>query len=239
MLCLVHQQQADGEKLSTLVTASNYGDYIDYPVDLDDNPETNDWKIFYKGKDSEGKDRIFIITAEYVKNEKTSAARTAAGMSENDDYYAFWDQSSVPEFKDGWNTHSDLFMATGYDLSQHKNNPNSRCTSNLLDTANWTSFLDKSDGSGYGQLAIGGPTLEMWCDSWNKYLAKKPKEGFTYIRAEGTNTTGYYVSSDHMEDSLFLYMNGSQERMKTNLTVELQVGYSLYFPRAYGYARLP
>ncbi len=92
--------QEENKKLSELVTESNYGDYINYPVNLDigDSGTQDDWRIFYKGKDSDNKDRIFIIADDYVLNTKTATARNLAKMEKNATYDAYW--SSVPSFED-------------------------------------------------------------------------------------------------------------------------------------------
>ena len=85
--------------LKDLVIESNYGDYVNYPVDLDDNANTPDWRIFYKGKNSEGKDRVFIIASDYVPNTKTETARDLSGMNmTNDTYCVYWSQT--PKFNE-------------------------------------------------------------------------------------------------------------------------------------------
>ncbi len=42
----------------------NYGMYVDYPIDLDGDKNTSDWKIFYE----DGTGRVFLIAADYVPN---------------------------------------------------------------------------------------------------------------------------------------------------------------------------
>ena len=130
-------------------------------------------------------------------------------------------------------------MATGYSLKKYDN---SKCVSNLLDTDNWTSFLDDSNGTKIGQYAIGGPTLEMWCESWNTYLTNHPDESkvFTNIRPGETNTYGYRVSSDSTKNVYYLCMNGTQDPISSDLG-RLQSNYPMYFPHTsylsgcYGY----
>lgn len=53
-------------KLVQETASSNYGDYINYNVDLNDDGDiTNDWRIFY----DDGKN-VFIIAANYLPNTK-------------------------------------------------------------------------------------------------------------------------------------------------------------------------
>ena len=87
---------------------------------------------------------------------------------------------------------------------------NSKLVSNLLGTTNWTSFLDNQNVQGYGQYAIGGPTLEMWCDSWNTYLKTNKDSVFKEIRPENTDTYGYKISSDILKNQYSLSVRGTQ-----------------------------
>ena len=57
-----------------------------------------------------------------------------------------------------------------------------KCVSTLLNTSNWSSFVNTS----YADYAIGGPTIEMFCASWNQmYTSQK-------IYCNKTGTYGYY-----------------------------------------------
>ena len=217
----------DGEKLSDLVTSENYGDYVDYPVDLGIGKEgtQDDWKLFYKNDDG----RIFIIAADYVplSNSQLKEAMEAVKMNrQNGDYCAYW-SGSVPRFNENWNTQSSLVMATGYNLKDHETCYNSKGVSHLLDTEKWASFVSSSNG--YGEFAIGGSTIKMWCAAWNAYLQAHPNENSKEITAETTNTNGYYVSSNTNADKTSLYMNGTTSYQGDLLTT-LESGYSLFFP---------
>ena len=131
--------------------------------------------------------------------------------------------------KAGWSTQSTLFMATKYELNQSYNN--SKCVSNLLDTTNWVSFLDTS--THYGQYAIGGPTLEMWCESWNNAVSSDAK--FKKIYARDTNTYGYYVSSDSVSKQYDLYMNGATSGLSPTDLSDLGNRFPMYFPHVAAY----
>ena len=72
-------------------------------------------------------------------------------------------------------------MATGYTLNG--NNQNSKCVSGLLNTNNWTAFVDTN----YADYAIGGPTLNMYKASWNA-------KGYTTLYTN-TNTNGYHLGT--------------------------------------------
>ena len=181
----------DGEKLSALVTPENYGDYINYPVDLGigEDGTQDDWKIFYDNGTN-----IFIIAADYVPTidgtaTKLQTAASSAGMTNNTsaNYKKYcWYWSSVPT---NFNTKATpeietLFGQTKWKVNDHQDLNNSKCVSELLDPEHWNGF---KDSEGYAQYAVGGPTVEMWCASWNA------AHNSSKIYADAGSSNGYVV----------------------------------------------
>lgn len=71
------------------INATNYGDYINYKVDLnDDGDTTNDWRIFYDDGEN-----VFIIAADYLPNTKLPS-ETDMGTYTNYPYSAYWPGTS-------------------------------------------------------------------------------------------------------------------------------------------------
>ena len=87
----------DKSKSITSLTESDYGKYINYPIDTDgDNNPNNNWRIFYKDDE-----HIFIKAADYLTEQKCNVLKTAAdkaGMKQyNTEKYAYeyrWVNSS-------------------------------------------------------------------------------------------------------------------------------------------------
>lgn len=78
-----------------------------------------------------------------------------------------------------------LFKFTKYQLVE--NQSNSLCVATLLNSNNWGMYVDGT----LADLAIGGPTLEMLCDSWNDYFNG---DALTKTRLfNGVGEKGYYV----------------------------------------------
>lgn len=123
-----------------------YGDYVNYPIDLDeDGDTTDDWKIFYKDDE-----RVYLIAADYLQTDSKYLEMTKVEMSKNGECAAFWKTSP-----------------TGYDEFDLVN---FRCVQTLLDKENWTKFVE----SKCAEYALGTPTLELWTKSWNeKYKNEK------------------------------------------------------------------
>ena len=181
----------------------------------------DDWKIFY----SDGT-HIFLITSDYVDLSQTDrlSANTKMTLADGAKYRVYW-ENAPDEMQNVTDEISKLFKATGYTLN--KDNGNSRCVSTLLNTSNWTKYLDKEDGTGKAISAIGSPTIEMWMESWNNLYENI--DGKLYWKAS-TDTTypGYYIgTSTNLTGSYYI----------DNNLMNQKEGYNnkLYYPHTLGY----
>ena len=157
----------------------------------------NDWRIFY----SDGT-HIFLITGDYVKTTETDRINSNTGMTTTG-YRAYW--SSVPSFQTVDSEVLTRFKATEYELQSGINN--SKCVSTLLNSNNWSSYKDSGNKA---EKAIGGATVEMWMDSWNKrYPSDK-------LYCNNTNTNGYYVGTSSSPTSTSI-SNSAKEGYKNKL----------------------
>ena len=153
----------------------------------------DDWRIFY----SDGT-HIFLITGDYVDISAANRLDSNTGMTKQyDKYNVCWETAptSLQTVEDAVKTR---FMATGYTLNS--NYESSICVSTLLNASNWESY---KDNNGMAEYAIGGSTIEMWMDSWNKrYPSDK-------LYCNKTNDTGYLVgtSSDLTGDNIYIYLS--------------------------------
>lgn len=191
---------ANNKVLSELITSANYGEYVDYPIDLNEDGDfSNDWRIFYN--DGE---HVFIIAADYVSNTSSYLNNVGTGMTVNGAYCLYWNYGNALTTQTVNISILSLFKQTWRDYSTHANG---RCVSILLNTNNWDGFVNSS----YAEYAIGGPTLEMWVASWN---AKEYTQLYT-----NTNTRGYYVGNTK-NPTTFAY----------NLSGDRGYNDTLYFP---------
>ena len=166
--------QEPNESFSKVVTSANYGDYVDYPIDLNgDGDFSNDWKIFYN--DGE---HVFIIAADYVSNTSVYLDNAGTGMSTSDTYNLYWNAMPTTQTVEPFIL--SLFMQSWTDYST---NPNGKYVATLLNINNWDGFIDNR----YADYAIGGPTLEMWIESYHE-------KGYMQLYTS-TNTNGYYVGN--------------------------------------------
>ena len=155
----------------------------------------NDWKIFH----SDGTN-IYLITGNYVKvtddngnidesklNPKTKMQIPSGGK----DYRVNWNSSNLPIFNT--NVSEDVISKfkinkNVFNINDKKNNtnfPNAQCVSTLLNSSLWSSYIDTNKGD--NQTAIGGPTLQLWMNSWNlRYPDQK-------VYCDSANANGYNV----------------------------------------------
>ena len=182
------------------ITPENYGDYVDYSVDLNGDGNTkNDWRIFF-----EDNENIYLISANYVPNSwlnesiirkatntnVSTYGATFAGMTLNDTTI---DTAII-----------NKFMATSVEESDNKNY---KIMSAFMNTSYWSQFVDTDIATS----AIGAPTIEMLAKSWNqKYNGET---GYSEILVSwDVNRKGYKIN-----DSFNVAINGYSNA-------------SLYFP---------
>ncbi len=161
--------------LAEIVKSTNYGDYVDYPIDLNgDGNTTNDWRIFYNNGE-----HIFIIAVDYVPNTSSYLDNTGTEMSTDSTYNLYW--YSAPSTAQTVN--SSILNLFRQNWTDYSTNINGRCVSTLLNTNNWNRFVNTS----YADYAIGGPTLEMWIESYHE-------KGYAQLYIN-TNANGYYIGN--------------------------------------------
>ena len=182
--------------LASKITPENYGDYVDYPVYLGLNvsldskndgekemPKT-EWRIFY-----ENNDRVFLIAADFIPNTSDilknndglfDIVRTTPDGTHGLHWAHKWDKN-LEEFKSNDMTNS-VFGITNSSYQLNYDYSNSNVASLLLDTNNWKKFVDIQ----YADFAIGGPTIEMYKNSWESkgyipFNIKTDKYGYDII----------------------------------------------------------
>lgn len=160
------------------ITVDNYGDSITYSAG-----NINDWKIFYK----DGR-YLYIIASDYLTN-----TNLPNGFEwETDGTYK-------ARIKTTLSTGSETIteqVANRYQLSWWKENKISktrtaRIQADFLNTEIWTGKFGNAEK---GIQAVGGPTLEMWVESWNQKGAKEGTNKYARLYVE-YDEDGYYIST--------------------------------------------
>ena len=159
-------------KTAAMPVARMFGQYVDYEIDIDGDTTDYDWQIFYKEEDENSPNygATYIIPDYYVPYSKMTTSISNTGMSlYSGTYRVTW--SSVPTYQtilDGTdNTKPNVKQIFMYDYTG-TSTQNVCAVSRLLNPGNWKDEFVTSQLQAKGGLAIGGPTINMWCASWNK-----------------------------------------------------------------------
>ena len=143
-----------------------YGMQTDYPLDIDNNTETNDWSVFY----SDG-ENVFLIADECVLNSKLTNGEMS--YREGNSYENYIDSVQLTTTTID-NTVKNKYLLKKYPGTEC-NSLKDKATAHLLNTDIWKSFVDinsnESTADDLAESAIGSPTLEMWIESWNEKYA--------------------------------------------------------------------
>lgn len=181
----------DKNSFSSLITPKNYGDKVEYNAN-----GISDWKIFYNDGNN-----VFLIASDYLNNTKVPAD---LGIIGEGIYKVSWKESI-------YNGAEDIKpnVAHKYMLKCFSNNKYSmRNVSSLMDTEKWNIFVD----SNVADSAIGSPTIEMFCNSWNQ-------KGHIKLYCNNTDERGYYIGINNIPPT-------------TTCDISNDIGYNdkLYFP---------
>ena len=172
----------------------------------------NDWKIFY----SDGTN-IYLITGNYVKvtdnngnidTNKLNAGTKMQIADEGQNYRINWKTSNLPSFNT--DVSSDIISkfkinTNVFNINSKKSNTsyrNAQCVSTLLNPSYWTGYIDNSKGD--NQTAIGGPTVQLWMDSWN---ARYPGQE---VYCDSANANGYYVRTSSGSSTISISLNKNE-----------------------------
>ncbi len=188
--------------------------YYGQTVDYTSANGQNDWKIFH----SDGTN-IYLITGKYVKvtdnngnidTNKLNAGTKMQIASGGQNYRVNWNSSNLPSFST--DVSADIISkfkinTSIFNINSKKNNTsylNAQCVSTLLNSSYWTGYIDNSKGD--NQTSIGGPTVQLWMDSWN---ARFPgQEAY----CDSANANGYYVGTSSKPTSTSFSLNKNENK---------------------------
>lgn len=219
------------KKLNTHLTSSNYGDFIDYGIDIsnDDENHINGWKIFYANNQG-----TYLIAADYVLYSNNILNNAMSAQNANIENYSRYAGTGGYKYSAYWPaetyfTHTVTKNSSGdavinanantifkYGFESGLANNNSKAVASLLDTYSWKGFL--ADGATF---AIGGPTLELLRASWNE---KNYSTGnHNKIQVSTKNDMGYCVGINNDN-------NNVPSTFDANVSGDVAYNDSLYFP---------
>lgn len=190
------------------ITAVNYGDYIDYPIDLnEDGDTTNDWRIFYNEKGN-----TFIIAADFVSNNSKYLKLDEIDMDVIGVYNTYWNDEPIYEEIES-SVAIKFKFGINYDELKHEGEMGA--VSKLLNTSAWSNLVTE-DLKKSGAEAIGAPTIEMFVASWNA-------KGYEALYCDNSNEIGYYIGFDPKPTTSSIYLTDSDTLYFPPLTDQIQI----------------
>ena len=186
-----------------------YGKYvINYKCSNNDAIETDapgKWMIFYIGDSN-----IYLIASDYIntdycpkKNNKTVTkdSEYLKGASFVD-VYSQYTGGSVDVSKIGRDLNKSYFIDNPSFVSNYFN---MQSAAYMLDTTIWSGFVGDD-----AEYAIGGPTVELLFESYNKKYSLEDK-----YQARAKNITGYEISTD-AGNNWATYMSNNVDYLRTD-----------------------
>ena len=223
-----------------------YGNFIDYDVDLDGTTNDYDWKIFYYDKNNKNLYIIaedYVPTTNTLLGNVMTSIGAKTDTKTICPYSVYWDYNNgniqCNTYKNGTilgaaNGAADIFtnrpIGTAFlegkgllkawkEKTTTSEYSNAKMTASLMDTKVWEGFAGGTLPAGVSgtSYAIGGPTLEMWVESWKKMHGASSDDASTEGASAlelyyASNATGYFVgisANPETSSSYYAYQLGT------------------------------
>ena len=193
-----------------------YGQYVNY------TPKNNasvKWRIFYAGTNpnvtSDTTSRIYLIADDYISSQYAPNGKEGSEIIAYTDYRLSMD-NVINDYAGSSNvTNSFVKPWLSYLNSSYGRNSyydNMKAVAYMLDTNVWSTF---TDSAGKAEYAIGGPTLDLFCTSYNqKYSTKTIQyQSDTYgynVRWSTGESYDYYIDGLPTNDGLYVISSSSK-----------------------------
>ena len=191
------------EDIANEVESGNIDEF--YGKEVDYQPSNGDtevkWQIFYVGTNpndsSDTANRIYLIADDYISSDYAPDAKDGTEINDTSTYNIWFadilDNNAYSGSRDiaanslgkSWLSYVNTYPSS--------TNTNIKAVAYMLDTDAWSTF---TDNEGKAEYAIGAPTLDLFCASYNQ---KYPTKMIQYQ----ANSTGYQLkwSSDSSYDT--------------------------------------
>ena len=158
-----------------------YGKEVEnYGVKYDNTAgASNKWRIFYADENN-----IYLITDDYIHYDYAPRTKNYT-ITRNSNYKFSFDNvyKDYAGAADIDSTFANKWLSEYYPSNKTNTNENIRAVAYMLDTSIWNPIYKNE----YAEYAIGGPTLEMFCASYNDTHPNK------YIECTASSWVGYQV----------------------------------------------
>ena len=212
----------------------------------------NTWKIFYADSNN-----IYLIASDNIPNTTDLKGKDGSSFIKgNNNSYKFG--SGTYGVNDGvlqdYQNGTDELIDTTYVLAtkikalnsqyfatfpEKRIETNKIAIASMLDTTVWKEYMDSLEQTGKAEYAIGGPTIEMLSNSYNRKnnLFNNQNEGKYQVDVPSTNNSGYgyMISYDYGNTWDSYIVGGTDVGLSTSdsLYVTQNIGYWIASPSAH------
>ena len=140
-----------------------YGKYVDY---LPNNSADVKWRIFHSDDEN-----IYLIAENYISSDYVPKTHKGTALNIGYNNYCLYWQSIEDEYVGAEDIKKENLAIKWLSyLNEYPNstNENMKMVAYMLDTDLWQNFKNS-----YAEYAIGGPTIELFIESYNKKYDRK------------------------------------------------------------------
>lgn len=147
-----------------------------------ENNGVQKWRIFYADNSN-----IYLIADDYISYDKAPNGKNGTPVTKGDSDYQISFNNVINDYSEGAkyikeNSKGIKWLNQYLEKYEENTNENIKATAYMMDTNIWSTYAGED-----AEYAIGGPTLEMYCESYKDTHQSK------YLECGNINSNGYQI----------------------------------------------
>ena len=147
-----------------------------------ENNGVQKWRIFYADNSN-----IYLIADDYISYDKAPNGKNGTPVTKGDSDYQISFNNVINDYSGGAkyikeNSKGIKWLNQYLEKYEENTNENIKATAYMMDTNIWSTYAGED-----AEYAIGGPTLEMYCESYKDTHQSK------YLECGNINSNGYQI----------------------------------------------
>ena len=147
-----------------------------------ENNGVQKWRIFYADNSN-----IYLIADDYISYDKAPNGKNGTPVTKGNNDYQISFNNVINDYSEGAkyikeNSKGIKWLNQYLEKYEENTNENIKATAYMMDTNIWSTYSGED-----AEYAIGGPTLEMYCESYKDTHQSK------YLECGNINSNGYQI----------------------------------------------
>ena len=147
-----------------------------------ENNGVQKWRIFYADNSN-----IYLIADDYISYDKAPNGKNGTPVTKGNNDYQISFNNVINDYSEGAkyikeNSKGIKWLNQYLEKYEENTNENIKATAYMMDTNIWSTYAGED-----AEYAIGGPTLEMYCESYKDTHQSK------YLECGNINSNGYQI----------------------------------------------